>query len=92
MKEDKAALDCCKQLYVGMVTWSGTGQATGPPLKPPLPSQMCNSFLRSHCWRPGRRNYTRDDPVLLGLSAIQVGLTFVTGYGLILLPVLPPEI
>lgn len=28
---------------------------------------------------PGGRNYTRDDPVLLGLPAFQVGFTFVAG-------------
>lgn len=43
MKGDKAALDCCRQLLVciyarvGMATWSGTGQAAGPPLKAPPP-------------------------------------------------------
>lgn len=65
----------CKGWHSDLVRhWSGHRTS---PETPPLPSQMCNSFLRSHCWRPGGRNYTRDDPVLLSLAAIQVGLTFV---------------
>ena len=47
-----------------------------PEKPPPLP-QMCSSCPRSLCWGPGGRNYTGDDPVLLGLPAFQVGLTFV---------------
>lgn len=62
---------------VGMATRSGTVGATGPSLElPPLP-QLCISCPRSLCWGTGGRNYTRDDPVLLGRPAFQVGLTFV---------------
>lgn len=81
MKEDKAALDCCRQLLLCICArWHGdlvrdwSGHRTSPEHQP---AQMCNSFLRSHCWRPGGRNYTRDDPVLLSRAAIQLGLTFV---------------
>lgn len=70
---------CVCVYVVGMATWSETA---GPPdlsrtPHPGFPSQMWSSCLRSLCWGPGGRNYTRDDPVLLGLPAFQVGLTFV---------------
>lgn len=52
-------------------------RTTGPSLEPPALPQMCSSCLRSLCLRPGGRNYTRDDPVLLGLPAFQVELSFV---------------
>lgn len=56
----------------------GDCRTTGPSLKHlPLP-QMCSSCPRFLCWGPGGRNYTRDDPVLLGLPAFQVGFTFVS--------------
>lgn len=85
MKEGKRAPDCCMQLFqcgfsvyfVGMATWSVTvGPPDLPQNPPPLP-QMYSSCPRSLCWGPGGRNYTRDDPILLGLPAFQVGLTFV---------------
>lgn len=52
-------------------------RTTGPPQKTPPFPQMCSPCIRSLCWGPGGRNYTRDDPVLLGPPAFQVGLTFV---------------
>lgn len=83
MKEGKRAPDCCRQLFVcvyvcmyvvGMATWSVTVR---PPDLPWTLPQMCSSCPRSLCWGPGGRNYTRDDPVLLGLPAFQVELSFV---------------
>lgn len=59
---------------VGMATWSVTARTTGPYLSLP---HMCSSCPRSLCWGTGGRNYTMDDPVLLGRPAFQVGLTFV---------------
>lgn len=83
MKEGKGAPDCCSQwsLCACVRCWHGDPvrhcQTTGPPQKTPPFPQMCSICLRSLCWGPGGRNYTRDDPVLLGLPAFQVGRTFV---------------
>lgn len=65
---------CVYMYVVGMATWSVTVR---PPDLPWTLPQMCSPCPRSLCWGPGGRNYTRDDPVLLGLPAFQVGLSFV---------------
>lgn len=83
-KEDKRAADCCREVFlcfglyvvVGMATWSEADRTTGPHQKKKNP--RCGGLvLGLFVGGPGGRNYTRDDPVLLGPPAFQVGFTFV---------------
>lgn len=74
-------------LHLCVCCWHGDlvsgPQTTGPSLKPPpylplLTSPWCAALVSGlFVAGPGGRNYTRDDPVLLGLPAFQVGLSFV---------------
>lgn len=84
MKAGKRALNCCRQVVcicvyvVGMVTWSVDLRPPDLRWNPLLTSPWCAALVSGlFVAGPGGRNYTRDDPVLLGLPAFQVGLSFV---------------
>lgn len=67
-------------------------RTTGPFLMPPSPSpKRATPKAGLFVEVGGGRNYTRDDPLLLGRPAFHVGLSFVGGTSLIL-TMLPPTL
>lgn len=71
----------CMCVCVLLAWWCGQSPSdhrTFAEALPPPPSPRCAALVSGlFVAGPGGRNYTTDDPVLLGLPAFQVGLSFV---------------